>query len=153
MKEIQLSIANNSRFSNLYVGCLILTNNNKFLLQQRGVDWERHPTALTTFGGKIELGETPEQALIRELEEELGAKVILNEVISLGTFTKNNSNYNELIYGYFWHDTKNTITGCYEGEAKHYENYTDALKHPKILDDARWLINEFLIYNQKTKIF
>ncbi len=144
MGEIKLSIADYENHSSRYVGCLILTSNHKFLLQQRGIDWERYPAALATFGGKIELGETPEQALARELKEELGAKIIFNHVTTLGTFIKNNDNCNEFIYGYFWHDIKNTITGCYEGEAKYYDNYTDALQHPKILDDTRWLINAFV---------
>lgn len=144
MEETKLSITDNANYTNRYVGCLILTSKNKFLLQQRGMDWERYPAALATFGGKIELGETPEQALARELKEELGATISFNDVIVLGTFIKNSHEYNEFIYGYFWHDKKNIITGCYEGEARYYDNYADALKHPKILDDTRWLINAFI---------
>ena len=32
-------------------------------------------------GGKIEIGETPQQALIREIEEELAAKIAVGELI------------------------------------------------------------------------
>lgn len=144
MEETILPITDYENYPNRYVGCLILTSNNKLLLQQRGIDWERYPAALATFGGKIELGETPQQALVRELKEELGAQIVFDDVITLGTFIKKNHDCNEFIYGYFWHDIKNTITGCYEGEAKHYDNYAEALSHPKILEDTRWLINVFV---------
>ena len=144
IKIIDLTKADESSFHKRFVGCLILTNNNKILLQQRGHDWDRFPNCLTTFGGRIELGETPSQALVRELNEELGANVILSDAISLGAITESYTNYSELIYTYFWHDQHNTITGCYEGEPKYYDNYTDALTHPKIMDDVRWIINESL---------
>jgi len=49
------------------------------LLQKRGPDFESFPHKISTFGGKIEAGEIPEEALIRELKEELGAEVNLKK--------------------------------------------------------------------------
>ena len=144
IKIIDLTKIDGSSFPKSFVGCLVLTNNNKILLQQRGIDWDRYPGYLATFGGRIELEEAAPQALVRELKEELGANVILSDVISLGAITESYTNHSELIYTYFWHDKHNTITGCYEGEPKYYDNYTDALTHPKIMDDVRWIINESL---------
>lgn len=131
-------------FKKSFVGCLVLTSNNKILLQQRGGDWDRYPDCLATFGGKIEFQENPEQALVRELNEELGANVALDDVISLGAITESDTNHSELIYAYFWHDKHNSITGCYEGKPAYYNNYSEALTHPKILDDVIWIINECL---------
>lgn len=58
----------------LVVACALIDADNRVLLGQRRKDddfadqWE-FP------GGKIEAGETPEAAIIRELDEELGIKV------------------------------------------------------------------------------
>lgn len=82
------------------------------------------------------------QALVRELKEELGAQVNPADVISLGAITEAITKYSELIYVYFWHDKHGTITGCYECEAKYYDDCAAALTHPKIMDDVRWLLHE-----------
>ena len=75
IKIIDLTKADESSFHKRFVGCLVLTNNNKILLQQRGNDWDRFPGYLATFGGRIELEETAPQALVRELKEELGVQL------------------------------------------------------------------------------
>ena len=54
---------------------LILTKDRRILLQIRAENRSSFPGCLTTFGGGIEAGETQIQALIRELHEELGARV------------------------------------------------------------------------------
>lgn len=144
IKTVDLTATDLTSFANSFVGCLVLTHDNKILLQQRGHDWDRFPNCLATFGGQIELGETPMQALVRELKEELGAIVIPSEAINLGAITESYTNYNDLIYVYFWHDKKNTITGCYEGEAKFFYSHSDVIKHPNVLDDVLWNINQCL---------
>lgn len=144
IKTIDLTSTDLTSFAKSFVGCLVLTDNNKILLQQRGNDWDRFPGCLATFGGQIELGETPMQALVRELKEELGAIVSPSEAINLGTISENYTNYNDLIYTYFWRDQKNTITGCYEGEPKFFNSYSDVIMYPNVLDDVVWILNECL---------
>ncbi|EUJ18511.1 NUDIX domain-containing protein [Listeria grandensis FSL F6-0971] len=62
----------------IHVVGAIIQKNNKTLCVQRadsavnGTDWE-FP------GGKIEPGETPEQALIREVQEEIGCVITVNQ--------------------------------------------------------------------------
>ena len=43
----------------------------EFFLQMRGVDAETNPNRFGVFGGGIEGNKTPQQALLRELKEEL----------------------------------------------------------------------------------
>lgn len=129
-------------FKAQFVGCLVLTNDRKILLQQRGHDFVTHPDYLCEFGGHIEKGEKPLQALLRELNEELGALAQENEIVSLGALTEAMSGYTELIYVYFWNDVRGTITGCYEGTARYFENVEPILEYPKITDGLRWMLRE-----------
>ena len=142
IRVVDLTTVNTTNFKGFYVGCIVLTKDNKIMLQQRPLNWRTFPDCLATFGGHIEINETPISAIVRELAEELGAKVTPAELLSLGAITEAITNYSELIYIYFWHDKHGTITGCYECEAKYYDNCMAALAHPKIMDDVRWLLEE-----------
>ena len=64
---------------NIKVVAAIIINNSKVFATQRGYgefkdSWE-FP------GGKIEIGETPEQALVREIQEELDTQINVKEKI------------------------------------------------------------------------
>lgn len=142
IKLVNLAQINPAAFLYRGVGCIVLTKDNKILLQQRGRDWQRFPNCLATFGGQIESDETPIQALIRELHEELGAQVKALDIVALGAITEAVTQHRELIYIYFWHDKFNTITGCYEGEARYYDDIPAVLSHPQIMDDVLWALNE-----------
>ncbi len=142
IKPVDADTIRHSQYARRNVGCLVLTQDHKILLQQRDRDCERYPGCLATFGGGIEPGETAMQALVRELQEELGAIVIPEDVIPLGAITEKITNYNELLYVYFWHDKHGTITGCYEGTAMHYPDLRAAEQHPKVMDDVCWLLYE-----------
>ncbi len=124
------------------VGCLVLSQDGKIVLQLRDIDCQSYPGHLATFGGGIESGESPLQALVRELKEELGAEVKTNDVISLGTFAENANKGVELEYIFFWHDKHGTITGCYEGKAKYYNDPITPQHHPRVMNDVRWLLQE-----------
>ncbi len=111
-----------------YVGCIILSKNRQIVLQQRPESWVgSFPGCLATFGGRIEEGESPVQALIRELHEELGAEVRASDVLFLGKITESVTQHQDVIHLYFWHDEHGTITGCYEGEARYYDTVDEAL--------------------------
>ena len=58
----------------LVVACALVDEDNRVLIAKRPVD--RHMGGLWEFpGGKVEENETPEEAVIRELAEELGIDV------------------------------------------------------------------------------
>ena len=56
-------------------GLILYNDQNQVLLQHRSEDAPRSPGYWGFFGGGIEEGETPEQALARELVEELEYRV------------------------------------------------------------------------------
>ena len=67
------------KMKNIKVVAAIIIDNNKIFATQRGYGdfkdgWE-FP------GGKIEKGETPEEALIREIKEELDTTINVNKKI------------------------------------------------------------------------
>lgn len=133
---------NSHSYKQANVGCLVLSQDNKIVLQQRDGEAPTFPHHLSTFGGGIEKGESPLEALVRELHEELGAIVIPATVVALGVLTEEETHASKLLYAYFWHDRRGTITGCYEGSANYYDDPDQAEQHPKVMDDVRWMIRE-----------
>lgn len=143
IQEVDLTENDRTNFKHRYVGCIVLTYVSKFLLQEIVDPRPFFPAgSIVTFGGKIEVKETPVQALIRELHEELGAKIHIHEPIYLGAITEEATHHSELIYAYFWHDRLNTITGCYEDNAKYFNNVKMIFENPHVADDVRWMLNE-----------
>lgn len=142
VRQINTSEVDEKEFLYRYVGCVVLTQDKKIILQQRGADWKNFPGYLAEFGGRVEEDETPMQAVIRELHEELGAVANEAEIVSLGAITEGMTHHNELIYCYFWFDKQGTITGCYEGEAKFFDDVKSVLNQPKMTDGLRWLLSE-----------
>lgn len=65
---------------NIEVVAAIIVKDNKFFATQRGYGewkgWWEFP------GGKIEPGESPEQALVREIKEELDVDIIIEKFIT-----------------------------------------------------------------------
>jgi 8-oxo-dGTP diphosphatase len=135
--------ADTTSYTRLCVGVVIKTQDSKILLQQRDAEAPRFPNNLGTFGGGMDDGEMPLGALVRELNEELGAVVDVAALVPLAVLAERGAaDRHELIYGYFWHDTAGTITGCYEGNACYYDRAAGALSHPQIMNDARWFVEE-----------
>ncbi len=142
IRQIDLSQMDNQAFKQQLAGCIVLTHDGRILLQYRPQNWWTCPDMIATFGGHIEGTETPSQGIIRELLEELGAKVNQSDLIELGTITEEATQYTDLVYIFFWHDKRSSITGCYECEAQYFDNVAEALNDPKLMSDVRWALLE-----------
>jgi 8-oxo-dGTP diphosphatase len=58
-----------------FVGIIFVNSKREVLLQMRGESEAYYPNHWTLPGGRVETGESPEQALVREVKEELGIKL------------------------------------------------------------------------------
>ena len=81
----------------LHVVAAIIERNGTVLVGQRTAR-QSHPLKWEFPGGKVEPGETPEQALARELEEELGIRAAVCDQITRYQYTYPGKHPIELIF-------------------------------------------------------
>jgi|GEM_PF-718415 len=65
------------------VGAIIRNTNKEYLLQQRDEHAPSFKHHWTLFGGQVEEGEEPKEALLRELKEEINLDPVIIESITL----------------------------------------------------------------------
>ncbi len=70
-------MTNACRYPEPIVGALIVNRQNWILL----VKSEKWKSGLSLPGGHIELGETAEQALVREVKEEVGIDIVISRFL------------------------------------------------------------------------
>lgn len=86
---------------NTKIGCgvLIINDNDEILLLQRSYTHTDEPGYWTRPGGKIEVGESPEGAALREVKEEVGVDIkIIKPLINLDVTDSKNTRWKS--YGY-----------------------------------------------------
>ncbi|MAZ44159.1 MAG: hypothetical protein CMF48_03155 [Legionellales bacterium] len=127
-------------FDQSFVSCLILTASGKLALQYRDPNFHTHSDRVCAFGGKMEEEESPDEAVVRELHEELGVKPDLAQLRYLETLSEAITQHKELIYTFFWHDTSKQSYKCTEGEIIMFDSAEAALKDKRLMPDTRWLI-------------
>lgn len=114
----------------------------QLLLQRRPQGWDSSGGKLTLFGGHVENGETPLQAICRELHEELGARATPESISALGIIEEHCGDAIDAVYIHLWHDRDNSITGCYESSSEAFASITDALNETTLMDYARLALQQ-----------
>ena len=81
----------------MVVVAAVIERNGQILIGQRRRD-DRHPFKWEFPGGKVEAGESPRAALVRELSEELDIWAVVNEEITRYTYRYSSRPLFELIF-------------------------------------------------------
>lgn len=80
----------------LDVVCAVVITDGQVLMAQRG-QTKSHPGLWEFVGGKVEPGETPEEAIVREVHEELGLTIRPVEVLEAVVFANDRGRQIKLI--------------------------------------------------------
>jgi dATP pyrophosphohydrolase len=130
-----------------HIGCgaLIYSASTKrylFLLRNQ----KRHAGSWGLVGGGVESGESPAQALQREIQEEIGA-VSINKIIPLEKFTSDNNNFE---YHTYLITVDNEFVPQLNDEHRGYA-WTSIDDHPKPLHPGVWRTFSFKSIVDKIK--
>lgn len=68
------------------VACAIIMEGQKILVTQRSEEMP-HPLKWEFPGGKLKIGETPENCIIREIREELGVEIFVKQLLPAVKYT------------------------------------------------------------------
>ena len=68
------------------VAAIVVDSQHRILMAQRA-DWQHQGGKWEFPGGSVEADESPEEAMIRELKEELGVDSTINEKLGIWSFT------------------------------------------------------------------
>jgi 8-oxo-dGTP diphosphatase len=133
------------RKSNLIPYRFIL-NHFEFYLSHRSKNAKQFPNFWSFWGGGIEVEETPEEAMIREIQEELEWKPKCYEF--LGTYYDSIPNEKFIYYTEVGRDLENNINIC-ESQGGNFFTIEEIIKSENIIkEDKKVLSDLFDLLNQ-----
>ncbi len=134
-------------------------NEYSVFVQRRSKDARRNPSVFGLFGGRIEEGETPKQALIREIKEELNidltSPVFSLRLVELGVHNYADAYGNTRAYEYALPVTENFAEQVLIGEGDYgiFMTESEIRGNTEFLEGHRQMILDFLDslkHSQKT---
>ena len=130
-------------------GIILIANDGRILLQYRNKDNRWNQDSWSEFGGQIKRGETPEEAIKRELKEELGI-----ELIDLKFFKKYGLQRKKGIYEQFvFTASLNYLLESLKKQQKEGKDLAlfscEEIKNLKMADYTREILEDFFKENGK----
>lgn len=104
-----------------HVSAWIMNKEGRVLLQKRSLSKKRNPGKWAKTGGHVDAGETCEQAIKREIYEEIG--LTINEIDNIEIFKSKEDKENYYSYGYIF------ITDLKEEEFKLQKEEVEEVKY------------------------
>lgn len=109
-----------------HVSAWIMNYDGKVLLQQRSFNTRKNPGKWSKTGGHVDAGETCEEAIRREVFEEIGLTVKDDEINNVEIFKSTNPSENYFSYGYIF------LTNMGEENFKIQKEEVNAVKYYSI---------------------
>lgn len=107
MKQVGIAVA------------ILILPDGRLVLQRRTADAKVAPGKLGFFGGHIEEGESPDEAIVRELAEEISFPIVLDSMKRRGSYILPNviSMGDEITFHVYEADVPDMEFDIFEGEA------------------------------------
>jgi len=112
---------------------IIVNQHNQVLITQRPSNHKRSPNAWTTPAGHIEYGETAEEAVIREIKEEVDLDVTIRGFLGIAEMKAIENPLRTIYTHYFFAETEYSTVHLEEREFQAFE----WISADKILIDER----------------
>lgn len=125
---------------------LLVLPDGRLAFQRRDGGTKISPNKLALFGGHIEPGEQPQQAIYRELSEETSLKLLESEIVPAGDYKIMHVDLGgeEFHYHLYRVDVADANFSVYEGSGAEVYTAQEALERDDITNSARRAIVNFL---------
>lgn len=94
-------VANNKGLWRRTVSCWIMNERGEVLFQKRTANKVRNPNKWAKTGGQVDCGESAEEAIFREVKEELGIEIPLNQIKAIDIYKCDDKN-KRFIYNFIF---------------------------------------------------
>ncbi len=131
-------------------GVILIADDGKVLLQHRDKNNKWNQDSWSEFGGQIEEGETPEEAVKRELKEELGIKLADLKFFKKYELQRQKGIYEQFIFtASLNYSLKSLKKQQKEGKDLAFFN-SEEIKNLKIADYTRKILEDFFKFLKKS---